>query len=203
MMFGSMIRRRPTLAAGVCVLFSTARAATNEPFDAEGGAAIPPLSAVIARARVHAPGVLVGEAQVTTARSALVGARLPPVGNPYVEVVTKGRPDAVQNVDVDGQLWLPFEVAGQRGTRIDEGTVLVDFQRTTLRYSRAVAVARVIRANGIVTVGAERIRLFGSLLEVARSEAKSYEARYAAGDTGFARGGSPRLSRGCTCTVRT
>jgi hypothetical protein len=71
------------------MLFSTARAATNEPAEAEGSAAIPPLPAVIARTRARAPDVLVGEAQVTTARSALVGARLPPVGNPYVELVTR------------------------------------------------------------------------------------------------------------------
>jgi outer membrane protein, heavy metal efflux system len=183
MMFGSMIRRQTALAVSVCVLLSSTWTAANESFEKEAGRTeIPPLPAVLALVRARAPEVLVGEAQVTTARSALVGARLPPVGNPYVEFVTKSRPDSLSNLDVDGQLWLPLEVAGQRGARVEEARALVDFQRKNLGYSRALAVAQAIRAYGEVNVDAERIRVFGSLLEVARSEAKSYEARYAAGD---------------------
>jgi outer membrane protein, heavy metal efflux system len=183
-MLGSTMWWRSAFAASALSFLLSGWAEANDRIDEEStGSAIPPLSVVIALAREHAPEVLVGEAQVTTARSSLVGARLPPIGNPYLELVTKGRPgESAQSLDVDGQLWLPLEVAGQRGARVDEARALVDFQRKALGYSRALAIAQALRAYGVVTVGAERIRLFESLLDVSRSEAKSYEARYSAGD---------------------
>lgn len=180
-MLGSTSWWRAAVATGACSFLLSTPTEASESVDRS--TVVPPLRVVIALARERAPEVLVGEAQVTTARSSLIGARLPPIGNPYIEFVTKGQPGAPgHGLDVDGQLWLPLEVAGQRGARVEEARALVSFQRKALVYSRTVAVAQALHAYGVVTVGAARIRVYESLLDVARSEAKSYEARYRAGD---------------------
>ena len=120
---------------------------------------------------------------MNTARSTLVGARRPPIGNPYLEVLGRAPPSGpYRNASVDGTLWLPFEVAGQRSTRIAEAKALVTFQKSTLEYRRAMAAAEAVRVYGMVSVGAERLRVLDGLLEIARKEAASYKERYKVGD---------------------
>lgn len=134
-------------------------------------------------ARQNAPTVVVGRAYVETARAGRVGAGLPPVGNPYVEV-TGERALAGNNrsVGISGTLWLPLEIAGQRGSRLAEADANVKFQGAALTLSRAVAVADAIRAYGMTLVGGERLRVLDELIEVARSEAETNESRFRAGD---------------------
>ena len=157
------------------------RAAEPRPLASRGG--VPTLSRVIALARAVAPDVVIGEAQVNTARSTMVGARLPPIGNPYVEVLGRAPPSGPYGqYSVDSTLWLPLEVAGQRSTRIAESEALITFQQKSLAYRQVLAVAEAVRTYGKVSVDAERWRVLEVLLEVARKEAVSYEERYKAGD---------------------
>lgn len=158
---------------------STVHGAGLEP----DGVSVPSLSRVLERARAHAPSVVLGRADIATARSALVGARLPPLGNPYLEVVgvtpTAG---ASRTLTVDGTLWLPFEVAGQRGARVAEARALIDVREHQLSEREIASQADAVGVYGYVSVAAERVRLFEQLLGVSRSEAASYEARFEAGD---------------------
>lgn len=147
------------------------------------GSEVPSLARVIAMARENAPSVTVGRAQVATARAGRVGAGLPPVGNPYLEVTgERALAGSNHNIGVSGTLWLPLEVAGQRGSRLAEVDANVKLQGSTLALSRSLAVADAIRAWGMALVGGERLRVIGELIDVARSEATSNESRYRAGD---------------------
>lgn len=153
------------------------------PSEVSFGGEVPSLSRVIAIARQNSPPVVVGRAQVATARAARVGAGLPPVGNPYVELTgERALAGSNRSVGINGTLWLPLEIAGQRGSRLAEADAQIKFQGSALALSRSLAVADAIRAYGMTLVGGERLRVLGELIEVARSEASTNEARYRAGD---------------------
>lgn len=153
------------------------------PSEVAFGGEVPSLSRVIAIARQNAPTVVVGRAQVATARAGRVGAGIPPVGNPYVELTgERALSGSNRNIGINGTLWLPLEVAGQRGSRLAEADAQIRFQGSALALSRSLAVADAIRAFGMTLVGGERLRVLGELIEVARSEAATNESRYRAGD---------------------
>lgn len=144
---------------------------------------VPSLAEVLRLVRERSPEVVLGGAFVTTARSSLVGARLPPVGNPYLEVLgRRSIPGTASSLAVDGTAWVPLEIAGQRGTRIAEAEALVAFERQRLAVASASAVGAAVHAYGLAAVGDSRLSVLADLLEVARSEAASYRARYGAGD---------------------
>jgi cobalt-zinc-cadmium efflux system outer membrane protein len=145
--------------------------------------AAPSLERVVALARELAPSVTVARAEVGVSRSAYVGARLGPVANPYLEVLAdRGTAGATKDLTIQGQLFVPIEVGGQRGLRVAEADALVAWQEAGLDASRAAAAGEAVRAYGALVVAAARVHTFSGLAEVSRDEAGVYEARLAAGD---------------------
>lgn len=143
----------------------------------------PTLARVIALAREQAPAVALARADVGVARSTYVGARLGLVGNPYVEVVaSRGGNGTTHDVNLAAQLWLPLDIADQRGVRMAEADALVDWQEAGLTNSRAAAVGEAVRAFGTMVVAAARVHTFEAIAQASRVEAEIYEARLKAGD---------------------
>jgi cobalt-zinc-cadmium efflux system outer membrane protein len=106
-----------------------------------------------------------------------------PLGNPYLEVLAdRGSAANGKAVGVTGTLWLPFEVAGQRGRRIDEANAWVDVQTRTQTAVAAKARAAAVHAWGRAVVGDERIRLLQEIYASAEQESAAFRTRCAAGD---------------------
>jgi cobalt-zinc-cadmium efflux system outer membrane protein len=146
--------------------------------------AAPTLARVIALARERAPLVAAARADVAAGRAEQVGARLPPLGNPYLEVtVNRGGMGATRDVAVNGTLLVPVEVSGQRGRRIAEADALVVLREADLETARAGAVGEAVRAHGAAAVAGARVRTWERLVAVARAEAEIYAARLTARDT--------------------
>lgn len=143
---------------------------------------VPSLAQVLNLARRNAPTVLVGQAQVATARAGRVGAGLPPVGNPYLEVTGERPVSGDHRVAFSGMLWLPLEIAGQRSGRLAEADAHIKYQRSNLALARSLAIADAVRAYGMALIGRERLRVLDELLELSGSEATLYQERYKAGD---------------------
>jgi cobalt-zinc-cadmium efflux system outer membrane protein len=145
--------------------------------------ATPSLERVVSLARELAPAVAVARAELGIGRSAYVGARLGPVANPYLEVLAdRGTAGATKDVTIQGQLFVPIEVGGQRGLRVTEVDALVAWQEAGVDASRAAAAGDAVRAYGALVVAAARVRAFAGLAGVSRDEAAVYDARLAAGD---------------------
>lgn len=186
--------RRPTAgraavlgAVAGALLGSIALAAPPPPtpdrLSLEAGAAVPSLRQVITLAVERAPEVVMGGATVEAARSGLVGARRPPVGNPYLEVAgERSMSGSWGNTAVIGTLWVPIEIGGQRSGRIEETNANIELHRRSLGLTRTLAAAEAVRAYGMAIVAAERARLLEQLVEFSRSEAALYEGRFQSGD---------------------
>jgi outer membrane protein, heavy metal efflux system len=147
------------------------------------GSGVPSLAEVLRLVRGRSPEVLLGNAGVAVAKSSMVGARLPGIGNPYVEVLgRRSLPGVPTPVALDATAWLPLEIFGQRATRIAEAEALVAFERQNLEVTTAFVAGAAVSAYGQAAVGKSRLGVLAELLEVAGSEAESYQARYGAGD---------------------
>jgi cobalt-zinc-cadmium efflux system outer membrane protein len=108
-----------------------------------------------------------------------------PLANPYLEFTidtATGSNSAGREPNILAQLWLPIELFGQRGRRIEETDAAVHVTERSLELGKALSTGEAVRAYGAVVVGAARLKVLGELMEVSRSEAKSYEERYSAGD---------------------
>jgi outer membrane protein TolC len=178
------LRWRAIVVIGFGLLALAGPAGAKESgLDERPGISVPSLLEVLRLVKDRSPEVILGNANVATAQSSMVGARLAGLGNPYVEVLGKSAiPGTNTSVAFDGTLWLPFEIAGQRGTRIAESEALIGYERRNLEVATALAKAAAVRAYGFAAVGGNRLGVLGELLEVASSEASNYAARFGAGD---------------------
>lgn len=136
----------------------------------------PTLEQAIERARTHAPQVVESEGVLRVARTAEVGARLPPFGNPYLEVTT-GRQRHAQ-VEFEGKLYLPWEITGQRSARIEEAGQLVNWRGYSDREARARVTGEAVAAWGMVVVAAARVEQAGRAEQEARKEAEWVASRH-------------------------
>ncbi len=166
---------------------AAAAAATEVVRGAGEAPLLPTLSRVIALAKERAPGVVTARAELNVGRSSYAGARLSPITNPYLEVfVDRGTPrggvNTTRDVAVQANLWLPVELSGQRGRRVDEADALVAWKTQSVEASRAAAVGEAVRLYGDVLVSAERVRSFEGVLATSKAEAELYDARLRAGD---------------------
>ena len=143
---------------------------------------VPTLSRVLALAREQAPGVAIARAEIGVGRASYVGARLSPLTNPYVELIAGAGSTGTKDINVQGSLFVPVEVSGQRGRRVAESDALVAWQEANLGISRASAAGEAVRAFGATVVAAGRVRTFSAIVDGARVEAELYDARRAAGD---------------------
>lgn len=119
---GTSERRWSAIASIAAFLVSTCVCGTAR-------AEWPSLREVWDKSRTNAPAAIQSEGMVSVARSMQVGARISSFGNPYLEFTAdravSGSSGTTQ-LEMLGQLFLPVEVAGQRGARIQEADA---FQR--------------------------------------------------------------------------
>jgi cobalt-zinc-cadmium efflux system outer membrane protein len=140
------------------------------------------LDQVVARVRVQALAVADARGNVGVAEAAGVGARLSPFTNPYLEVqVDRGR--ATQDVQIQGLLFLPFEVNGQRGTRIREAEGLLAWRKVGLADAQARAMGEAIAAYGDVLTAATRLGDVMRAEEEAKNELSYFAQRMALGES--------------------
>ncbi len=140
------------------------------------------LTDAVRLAQEHAPEVVTRRAQAQASRSSLVGARLIPVQNPYLEVVAEPAIARRGQTSVIGTLYLPVELTGQRSKRVGEAKAYVAFNDAAVGEARAVAAGETVRAYGAVVVAAERVGLLEEVTEAASLEAEAYAAWARAGD---------------------
>lgn len=161
---------RPSMAAAPAV-DQTAEAARD---------ALRPL---IQRARERAPEVSSARASFVSSQSALVGGRLAPLGNPYLELTAqKSDKNVVKDLAVSGALWLPIEISGQRSSRKREADDYIGLNAVRVEAARASAAARTVKAYGKAVVAVERSGVLGQLLADARAESRMLAERMASGD---------------------
>jgi cobalt-zinc-cadmium efflux system outer membrane protein len=122
-------------------------------------------------------------ASLTSSRSAHEMGRMAPFLNPMVEVTAeRGNKDVTKDVAVNGILWLPVELSGQRGSRRREATDFVSLHAALVDQARAQAAARLVRVFGYSSVAAERFTVLSELLVSARAEASLMAERLKVGD---------------------
>ncbi len=167
----------------ICLGVSNVAWAQELPTDASN-AQEATLPRVVAAARDLAPQVAIGRSVLHASRSALVGARLWPMLNPYLEV-TASRTANRSNSEtlVMGTAWLPFEVSGQRSRRIAQAEAYVGIHEVYVRQASAEASAAAIRAWGRALVAAGRIGTLSEIAKSAESEVKAFRVRRDVGDT--------------------
>ncbi len=144
-------------------------------------AAFPTLDDSVARARVNALAVAEARGAVTIAASTMVGARLSPLTNPYLEVqADRGR--YTEDVAINGMLFLPLELNGQRGARIDEADHLIRLRQNEMVDVQARITGEVAMAYGDVLVSTARVADATRAEDAARTEVEYFAARLAVGD---------------------
>jgi outer membrane protein, heavy metal efflux system len=186
---GTLVASRPAAAQTAPDDGTTVARADDAPVSASQNVPIPvpSLSKVVELARDRAPAVLSGRAAVNVSSSALVGARLNPLGNPYLEVFAdRGGQNATRDIAIQSNLWLPVDLSGQREKREAEARALVQWTGAELDATRAAAAADAVRAYGQLVVAGARIQTIEDLSRVAVEEASYYEQRLEKGDATLA-----------------
>ncbi|HEX2735713.1 MAG TPA: TolC family protein [Polyangiaceae bacterium] len=157
---------------------------------------LPPLARVLELARTRAPEVQLGAEDVKVSRSALVNARRAPFGNPTLELLAErgvnpsagsgsgaaGAGTTGSSTAINGTLWLPIEVAGQRGKRLGEANALIGLSQAGLDLLRANALSDAVSAYGSVVVAVERVRVFEAITQAAEATERIYAERVLVGD---------------------
>ncbi|MBX3225971.1 MAG: TolC family protein [Labilithrix sp.] len=160
-------------AAIVCAAPSVARAE------------LPTLTQAIEAAKTHALVVVEAEEQVHVANAQMKGARLSAIGNPYIDLqVDKGFGNGVQQeLQVLTYSYIPIDVAGQRGKRVDEAERLIAWRKMGLTSSEWIAAGEAAAAYGELLVSSSRVVEAKAGEATAREEAKYFQGRYDAKDT--------------------
>jgi cobalt-zinc-cadmium efflux system outer membrane protein len=141
------------------------------------------LRSLIAAAKQNAPEVWLAKASLSSSRSALQNGRMAPFGNPYVEITAEhGDKNVTKDVAINGTLWLPVELSGQRQSRGREAEDFVLLHAALVEQARARAAARLVRAYGFTLVARERATVLSELLTSARAEADLMAERVKNGD---------------------
>ena len=182
-LFAYGVRCRHVLALALLGSFTLG----ERPCAAAGPSAAPEsrdaLRHLIQNARERAPEVKRSLAAFSASKSAFVGGRLAPFGNPYLEITAQGaNKDVVKDVALSGSLWLPIEVSGQRSSRQREAEEFVALHSTGVQVARASAASRAVKAYGRAVVAVERASVLAQLLVNARAESRMLAERMASGD---------------------
>jgi cobalt-zinc-cadmium efflux system outer membrane protein len=136
------------------------------------------LERVVTLAREHAPQVVVASSELETSRSAMVGARLPPLANPYMEFVAgRGNAGVTRDVEFKSTLALPIEIAGQRGRRVAEAESWVSLHSVDLEQAQAGAASAAVRAWGFAVCESSRVEALTELTRSAQAEFEIVAAR--------------------------
>jgi len=141
------------------------------------------LRSLLEIAKQNAPEVTLAQASLTSSRSLLANGKLAPLGNPYLELTAeRGDKNVTKDVALNGTLWLPLELSGQRQSRGREAESFVLLHAAFVDQARARAAARLIRAYGAAVVAAERASVLSELLTSARAEVQLVAERVKNGD---------------------
>ena len=134
-------------------------------------------------ARQNAPEVSLAQASLSSSRSLLANGRMAPFGNPYLEVTAeRGDKNVTKDVAINGTLWLPLELSGQRQSRGREAEDFVLLHAALVEQARARAAARLVRAYGFTVVALERAAVLSDLLTSARAQQQLIAERVKSGD---------------------
>lgn len=139
------------------------------------------LDDVVRLAKGQALSAVRAEGEVAVAEAGMRGAKLPIVGNPYLDLQVD-RGSSTKDVQALGYLYLPLEVNGVRGARIDENRSLVAFKQGQREEAFALVTGEAVAAYGELAVAGARVseNTFGE--QSARAEAAYFEARLKAQD---------------------
>ena len=148
-------------------------------------AEFPTLEVAIQRARAQALVVAEAEGELGVARGQLAGARASAIGNPYTDVqvdrpVTNSTGQSLQALTFT---YIPIDIAGQRGKRVEEAERLIDWRKLGLVDARAIATGEVVSAYGEYVISTARVAEASSGETTAREEAKYFQGRFEAKDT--------------------
>lgn len=182
-----LARTRPPWQATAHLLRGTGALVALVVFSARapvyGAEPFPALTVAIGRASSCSPSVRQASGASRVAEAEAVGARLSPLGNPYLEVFadrTAARPEP--EATWQSNLWLPVEVSGQRSRRIAENDRLQEWRAAELTAAGMESVAAMVARYGRAVVAAERVRFLEAIVEISRQESAMYEARLKGGD---------------------
>lgn len=149
----------------------------------------PTLEVALKRAKEHAIVVAEAQGEVGVARAQRTGAGLSSIGNPYTDLqidhpVTDGSGGALsQSLQVLTYTYLPVDLGGQRGKRIEEANQLIAWRKVGLIQAEAVASAETVAAYGELLVSSARVVEATSGEATAREEARYFQGRFEAKDT--------------------
>ena len=146
-------------------------------------AELPTLERTVQLARARALAVLDAEGELGVAGAQMAGARQSAIGNPYADIqVDQGLKDG-QQLQALAYGYIPVDVAGQRGARIEEADKLVAWRKLGLVDARAISTGEAITAYGALVVGTQRVVEATTGEQFAREEAKYFAGRLEAKDT--------------------
>jgi outer membrane protein, heavy metal efflux system len=141
------------------------------------------LRSLLHTAKQNAPEVAMARASFSSSRSMLLNGQMAPLGNPYLELTAeRGDKNVTKDVALNGTLWLPLELSGQRGSRAREAESFVALHAAFVERARARAAARLVRAYGSTVVAVERASVLSELLTSARAEMLLVAERVKNGD---------------------
>ena len=162
-------RRSLSLVFGLLATSSSARAEW------------PALGEIYLKARQNAVDVTDAAGNLGVARASMQGARVSTLGNPLLQVIAD-RGKHTQDVQFQGQLFFPVDVAGQRGARIRESESLIDWKTLGRDEVQARVAGAAVAAYGRALVAHARILLAERGEQEAKAEADYFAARLTAGD---------------------
>jgi outer membrane protein, heavy metal efflux system len=145
----------------------------------------PSMREVWDRSRAHAPAAIQSGGAVSVARSTQIGARMSAFGNPYLEVTADrslSRSTASGDVEMLGQLFLPIEVAGQRGARIRESDAFIRWRELERVGVQGRVGGAALFAYGRALASSARIAFATRAEDEARRELSWIEGRSAVKD---------------------
>jgi cobalt-zinc-cadmium efflux system outer membrane protein len=140
-----------------------------------------PLDEVVRVAKDRSLESVRAQGGVRVAEANMRGARLPAIGNPYLDLQID-RGSTTKDVQALGYVYVPIEVNGTRGARIDETHALVTWKKGQREEISAYITAEAVAAYGELVVAGARVTetTFGE--QSARTEATYFDARLKAQD---------------------
>ncbi len=143
--------------------------------------AFPSLDEAVGRAQAHAPSAVDARGSARVAEALEAGARVSSLWNPYIEL-TGDRGRFTRDVQINGSLFLPIEIQGQRGARIAEWERLVAWRRAALGDALAQTLRDATEAYGRAKIASARLEQAERAEQEATLEANAVGERLRAGD---------------------
>src|SRR5262245_22893714 len=115
-------------------------------------AEFPTLDRSMQLARARALVVAEAEGELGVANAQMAGARQSIFGNPFSDIQIDRGLESGQTVQALSYTYIPVDVGGQRGARIDEAQRLIDWRKLGLTDARAIATGDTVAAYGEMVI---------------------------------------------------